>query len=103
MNEPVCHCHCIHLSGGTVVSMAATSWQQCANDDEGSLHDGFSRSLQSCCTQREKGGGKRSDTGIKVLIIIIIIICEVNLNLNYLMYHGKEILSEVESSEQKQI
>lgn len=59
MNETVCHCHCLHLSEGTVVSMAATSWQQCANDDERSLHDGFSRSLQSCYTEREEGGGQR--------------------------------------------
>lgn len=46
----LCDTHCLHLSGGMVVSMAATSWQQCANDDGGSLHDGFSRSLQSCHT-----------------------------------------------------
>lgn len=47
--------------------------------------------------RERKGGGKRSDRDKSSLI------CEVNLNLNYLMYHDKEILSEVESSEQKQI
>ena len=55
MNDTVGHCHCLHLSEGTVVSMAATSWQQCANDDERRalrLHDGFSRSLLSGYIER---------------------------------------------------
>ena len=81
----VCHCHCFCLSVGLVVSMEATSWQQRANDDERSLHDGFSRSLQSCYTQRETGG----DNPLK---------CEVNLNLDYLLYHQRQILSEVKLS-----
>lgn len=78
------HCHCLHLSEGTVVSMAATSWQQCANDDERSLHVGFSRSLQSCYTLRVGGDSPLT--------------CEVNFNLNYPMYVNKEILSDVKLS-----
>lgn len=66
MNETVCYCCCLHLSEGMAVSMAATSWQQCANDDERSalsLHDGFSRSLQSCSTEGESVGETEGVTG----------------------------------------
>lgn len=60
MNETESCRHRLHLSEGTVVSMAATSWQRRANDDERSalsLHDGFSRSLQSYYTEVEGAMG----------------------------------------------
>lgn len=45
-----------HPSEGSLVSMVATPWQQSANDDERSLCEGFTRSLQGCCYTHTEGG-----------------------------------------------
>lgn len=51
-----------------------------------------SAGVYRAATQRERGGGRAEGVigGDSSLI------CEVNLNLNYPLYHNKEILSEVE-------
>lgn len=84
MNETVCHCHCLLLSEGMVVSMAATSWQQCANDDEDcSQSPGWVQQEFSELLPGGRGGSEESTGGDS----------EVDLNPSYRLYHNKEIQS----------